>query len=486
MISRFRNQLAYVVGGVANSFALFLLIPYLVLRLSPTEYGIWSLFEVMTLFITMVTVGGQDVGLMRVYWGENAAPPRPLIGTVLIGALGISILISIMGILLISYPPLFTWLTQTFPIEFTSYMLMLVLFIGVMEGMFNLILGVLRVREQAVAYVTFSFGRMLLFLILVVFWVENGGGLEGALTGRLSAAVVGLVVGFLMILPHFDWVWHRPMWLRVIRYGLPLLPTHIATYILLASDRYILTAFTSGATVAAYSFMYKLATTLDIVVIRPFALEWAQRRFTIAASSTAHQGFNRVLLLFLWVSLTFALLIFAGTRFIYTWLDNPAYTAGMEYVPVILLGFVAYGLSYPLNLGMILKDRTQWLPPLSWLSALVCLALNFWWIPLFGMAGAAWATLVAYSLFSIAYAIGSQYLYPIRYPWEDIAKIVVCALVAGAGIYGVDGWLPTAAMLGTAIKVLWVLLWMGSIGYLLFGAMLQIRQPTVTMEQVEG
>lgn len=486
MISRFRTHLAYAVGGVANSFALFLLIPYLVLRLSPSEYGVWSLFEVMALLITMVALGGQDVGLLRSYWGEASDPPRPLIGTVLIGAIAINLLISLTGILLIYYPPLFDWLIRTFPIEVTPYLLLLVLSIGVMEGMFHLLLAVLRVREAAISYASLSFGRMVLFLVLAIGWVESGGNLEGALTGRLIAAIIGVVVGFIIIWPHFDWVWQRRIWVRVIRFGLPLLPTHIATYILLAADRYVLTAFTSSATVAAYSFMYKLATTVDIVIIRPFALDWAQRRYAIAARPDAHDGFNRALLLFLWVSFAFSLLVFSGTHLVYEWLNNPVYFSGMAYVPIILLGFIVYGLSYPLNIGMILKERTEWLPPLSWLSAIVCLGLNFWWVPLFGMAGAAWATLVSYAVFSIGYAIGSQYLYPIRYPWMDITKIVVVAIIAGAGIYGIDTFLPDAIWLGTIFKILWVLLSMGGVGYALFADLLHIRQSITTLERVEG
>jgi O-antigen/teichoic acid export membrane protein len=486
MLTRMRIHLAYAIGGVANSFALFLLIPYLVLRLTIEDYGSWNLFEVMILFITMVAGAGLDVGLIRSYWGENADPPRPLVGTVIIGNTIWGILLFGIGIGIILGLGQFNSVQEMLPSSFTTNTLILIVLIGVFEGWFNLLIAVLRVREQAIAYVIVTFGRMLLFLLFVVIAVESGGGISGALNGRFYATVMGTAITLIILLPHFNWEWHQPMWNRVVRYGLPLLPTNLAMYMLLASDRYVLTAFTSTQIVGIYGFMYKLATTLDIVVIRPFSLDWAQRRFSIANRPDAKEAFGKIALFFLWISLTFGLLVFAGTRFIYTWVDNPDYSQGIPYIPLILLGFVAYGLSYPLNIGMILKDRTDWLPPLSWISAIVCLGLNVWWIPLFGMAGAAWSTFVAYSIFTLTLAVASQRLFPIHYPWTQILKVLGVALLAGAGVYTVDLVFQIGVWMGTTVKTLWVMGLMLAIGYPLFGQYLPVKRPTYAMGKSEG
>ncbi len=485
MLTRFRLHLAYAIGGVANSFALFLLIPYLVLRFTTEEYGSWNLIEVMILFITMVGTAGLDVGLIRAYWGDNADPPRPLVGTVIIGSVAWGVLLGAIGAAIIFGLGSFPAVLAAFGESFSTQILLLVVTIGVIEGWFNLLIAVLRVREQAFAYVFVTFGRMVLFLAFVVFAVESGGGITEALNGRLYATLVGTAVTLVMLLPHFDWEWHTPMWNRVVRYGLPLLPTSLAMYVLLASDRYILTFFTSTQIVGIYGFMYKLATTLDIVVIRPFSLDWAQRRFTVANRPDARDAFGNIALFFLWGSLTFGLLIFSGTQLIYMWVGNPDYSLGLPFVPLILLSFVAYGLSYPLNIGMIIKDRTDWLPPLSWVSAIVCIGLNLWWIPLFGMAGAVWSTLVAYSVFTASLAIASQRLFPIRYPWVDIFKVLVVAATAGASVYVIDALLPAAIWPGTVIKVLLVSSLMLTIGYVHFGRYLPKRTAYI-MENANG
>lgn len=486
MLTRFRIHLAYAIGGVANSLALFLLIPYLVLRLSVADYGTWVLFEVLTLLITMVASAGIDVGLIRSYRGENADPPRALVGTVIIGSTIWGAVLFLIGAglyFLITTVPL---LQTILPPTFAPNALLLVMVIGVTEGWFNLLIAILRVREQAISYALVTFGRMILFAIFVVIGIEGGGGLMGALTGRLLAAILGVAGVLILILPHFDWEWHRSMWTRVMRYGLPLLPSNLAAYLLFAADRYILTAFTSTQVVGIYSFMYKLATSLDIIIIRPFSLDWAQRRFTVATRPDAAHAYGRIALLFLWVALALALLLFSATRAIYTWLADPIYEEAIPYIPIILLALIAYGLSYPLNIGMILKDRTDWLPPLSWMSAIVCVGLNLWWIPLFGIAGAAWATLISYSVYTIGYAIASQRLYPIHYPWADVLKLLVSTLVAGAGIYAIDFLMPTAIVVGTILKVIWISGWMGGIGYLLFGHYLPLNRLAYRLEKSKG
>jgi len=62
-----KANLIYAFGNIANSAALFLLVPYLVNAFTPEEYGAWSIFEIAILFLNMLILTGLDVGLMREY-----------------------------------------------------------------------------------------------------------------------------------------------------------------------------------------------------------------------------------------------------------------------------------------------------------------------------------------------------------------------------------------------------------------------------------
>src|SRR5204862_3240041 len=58
-------------------------------------------------------------------------------------------------------------------------------------------------------------------------------------------------------------------------------------------------------------------------------------------------------------------------------------------------------------------------------GAAVNVAANYFLIPSMGMAGAAWATLLAYCAMAVMLYFIVQRVYPIRYEWERIMKIAL-------------------------------------------------------------
>jgi O-antigen/teichoic acid export membrane protein len=460
-----KANVAYALGNAANSAALFLLVPFLVNTLSPIEYGAWSLFELGILLLNMAILAGMDVGLMREYWFLEGEPERRrLIGTVLIAA-------SVWGVGLSGTLGATLWLLQgQFDIFSTSQLtpdwVVIILAIGILEAIFALLLTLFRIREQASLFVALSLGRMVLFLTMAITGVWLGGGLSAALFSRLLASLAGVIGGGLLIREYlaveYDWQQFR----RVLRYGLPLLPASLASYILFASDRYMLQHFSTLEKVAIYSFAYKIATILDVIVTRPFAMDWAPRRFKIATAADAPRKYAQVLVLYAFVAIGFALVVIALTPPLYAWLVPPLYQAGIGAVPVILAAYVIYGLSYPLNIGIMLKDRTNYLPVVSWIAAGVCLLLNTWLIPRFGMLGAAWATVVAYIFWTVSIAWISLRLYPVPYSPRQIGWVVLMGVVGYGGIWGVEqtgvdfNW-----ALVLAFKGIWIVLVLGLTGY---------------------
>ncbi len=449
-----RANVAYAIGSAANSLALFLLIPFLVNALPTEAYGAWALFEVAILLLSMTVLGGMDVGLMREYWFlENEEARRALSGTVVGAMLLWGALVVLGGSAGMGLVLQRGWGASLLPAGLSYTVLWLVMGIGYAEALFSLLLSLFRIREQAVPFVVLSVGRMILFLVGAVVGVEEVGGVTGALAGRFVAAVVGVAVAAFFtrrfMAPTFD----RQRLRAVVRYGLPLLPTNVAMYLLFASDRYVLQWASTLEVVGIYSFAYKVATTLDVLVIRPFSIDWAPRRFAIAARPAAPQQYAKVLLIYMFAAGGFALLILASSGMVYRWVAPPTYQAGLAVIPILLLAYFLYGLSYPLNVGIMLKDQTHLLPLISWITAGVCVGLNLLWVPRFGMVGAAWATVVAYALQTSGLTWFSLRVYPIPYPKGPLLGFVGALLTAFAGLVGLDALLGG----GDGMVVAWVL-----------------------------
>lgn len=397
---------------------------------------------------------------MREYWFlPNETKRAELTGSVILAVSLWGGMVFVSGVLLVKGG-------IHFSLPFTPFTLTVVLAIAWAESVFTLFLNLFRIREQAITFVTLSVGRMIGFMALSIGLVNFGYGLPGALLGRLLATLLALSGAIARGFRHITLRVNKGFLKRVIRYGLPLFPTNLASYILLASDRYILQHFSTLENVAIYTFAYKIAATLDVLITRPFALDWAPRRFKIATQNDAPRKYEQALFFYLWIAILFGLCVIVLTPLFYTWIAPRTYWSGMKLVPLILLANLIYGLSYPLNVGIMLKDRTQYLPIIGWIAAVACLGLNVWWIPRYGMWGAAWATIVAYSIWTGGIAWVSLRLYPVRYSLQRVGIMLIAGSTGYIGIQALGKVLAYHNTVVGALGLMWVL-GVGSMSFLL-------------------
>lgn len=440
-----RANVIYAVGSLANGLALFILLPYFVNALSQEQYGIWALLEITILFISMFMLTGLDVGMLRQYWFLNdAQQQRVLIGSALIG-------VSVWGIFLAVMFGAAAWVWKmgfgAYPFGVSATDVLLTISIGGTEALFTLYLSILRAREQPIGFAGFSLFRMILFIAAAVTGVALGGGVTGALFGRLFSGFITLAIVTFALRTAFKLEFNRPLFWAMARYGLPLLPANIAGYFLFASDRYFLSAFTTPAIVAVYNFAYKISASLDILITRPFATDWAARRFQIAASSNPQVRYMWAIVLYLYAALGTALLIWIGSPLLYAWIAPLEYHTGLALIPVLLAAYLAYGLSYPLNIGLIIKDQTRWLPFINGGATILYVLLNLWLVPRYQMAGAAWATLFAYSVMTMTLFVFSQYYYPIKVSLQPFVTI-------GIGVIAVLLWSMVSSSLAITLPLM--------------------------------
>jgi O-antigen/teichoic acid export membrane protein/transcriptional regulator with XRE-family HTH domain len=452
---------AYALGSISNGIALVLLVPILVNTLTSREYGAWAIYEVSIYILITFFSLGLEVGLMREYWHlDTPESRRRLISTILIAALVWGGIFYAIGLFIVNIVAAGSILGNS------SSAAMWVPTIAWTESVLLILLSVFRIRQQAIAYALLSIGRMMLFMSGAIAFVMLDYGVDGALAGRFLGGIVALVAALFLLRKQLGLYLDRVMLRQAVRYGLPLFPYNVASYVLLASDRYMLEYFATLEIVALYAFAYKVATALDVIVIRPFNTDWAARRFQIATRDDAGVQYARVQVLFPLVAVGFSLLLLSGTPVIYHLVAPPEYLAGMSVVPLILLAFMLWGMEGPVNIGIMLKGHTQYMPLVGWIAAAVCLVLNFWWIPEYGMVGAAWSTIIAYGVHTLALHVLSQRFYPLRFPFFQFSLVVVAGLLGYGGITFLDS--VSDLLVSTVLKVLWTMLIIGIAAALLW------------------
>ncbi len=396
---------------------------------------------------------------MREYWFlENERARTRLAGTVMLAAIVWGVILT--GVL----TGLVVFFGAARLVEATPQIAILALLSAFLETIFGFALNLFRIREEPKKFVALSIGRLLLFMTSSIALISAGLGLTGAITGRALADAVALLIGMLLTRRYYAFCFDRAMLKRVVSYGLPLLPTNLAAYILLASDRYFLQFYTSPVVVGIYSFAYKIVSVFDVFITRPFALDWAPRRFKIATFNDAPKRYANVLIAYLFVAILGVLVIIACAPFFYDRLAPPVYLEGLKVLPILLLAALVYSLSYPLNIGIVIKDKTSYAAVIGIIAAIACIVLNFWLIPSQGMLGAAWATVLAYVVWTGGVTVVSLRLYPVPYSWKRLLLVGATALLGYAGLQ----WsmqlkgLPSFIMLATRLS--WLAVVFGTTG----------------------
>jgi len=214
-----------------------------------------------------------------------------------------------------------------------------------------------------------------------------------------------------------------------LSFGLLMIPSLLAGWIMGMSDRYFLSFYGELSDVGIYSLGYKFGKLLEILIVWPFQLAWPAFSFSISADSNHTQMYARTLTYLLGV-LIFALLgLSLMGRPLLQLIVHHDYVEAYKIIPLIALSYVFSGIHYCVSPGIHLSGNTRYLPVVTFSACLINILLNIIFIPHFGMIGAAWATVVSFGILGIATFLLSTIVYPIAYEYARITKLCVSGLL---------------------------------------------------------
>lgn len=196
---------------------------------------------------------------------------------------------------------------------------------------------------------------------------------------------------------------------------------------------------------------YKLAVLITIF-IQVFRMGAEPFFFNQSKEENAPRTYARVMKFFvivcsfIWLGIVVNLPLI---KYIGAGKNAALYEEGLSIVPILAMGSVFLGIYYNLSVWYKLTNKTLTGAWITLIGAVITIALNIWWIPLFGYNGSAWANFVCYAfMMVISYKLGQKH-YPIPYVTKKlIAYLVIVTLlflIHKAFVYFVSSfWLGTA------------------------------------------
>jgi len=131
----------------------------------------------------------------------------------------------------------------------------------------------------------------------------------------------------------------------------------------------------------------------------------------------------------------------------------------LEVVPLLALGNIFLGIYYNLSIWYKLTNKNHIGAYITVIGAIITFLLNYWLIPVWHYAGAAFATFSCYLFMMIAsYRIGKKY-YPVPYATKKLSAYIILVLLIYGFHRGLMFFLPDQ---------IWISLLIGALLFLLF------------------
>jgi O-antigen/teichoic acid export membrane protein len=431
-----KDTAVYGLSTIVGRFLNFLLVPYYTNVLAPDALGVYSNVYAYLAFMNIVYLYGTDVAFMK-YAAFEKSSKKTIFSTAYLSVFATSVFLTL--ILLAFRAPLenLTRLSGGYEDIFPF-----VVFVLYFDAIAVIPFANLRLERKTTRFALIKLANILINLGLNILFISYFKmGIKGIFLANLIASAFTFVAVLPEIFRYFDFSFNFPFWKKILKFGLPYLPASMAAMLVQVADRPILLELQGKEAVGIYSANYKLGIFM-MLFVSMFQYAWQPFYLNNAKEPNAKNIFAKVMTIFLvvasviWITLSLfiddivRIEILSGRYFI-----GENYWSGTFIVPMILLAYVFNGINVNLQAGFYIEEKTKYLPVVTFVGAAINIISNLLLIPVYGIFGAALATLFSYAAMSLVSFTLTRKFYPIKYEYGKIVSMLLLLAVATVGYY---------------------------------------------------
>lgn len=385
-----KESFTYLVANIINAAIPFLLLPFLTTHLSPADYGLLALFQVLTTAVTPFIGLNFDSTLGRYYFDYNQQSLRKLLSN--------GIVITIVSAVVIALIFFSFSLTISKISEFPNGWLWSVVLFSFLQKVIEIPLALWRVQRHPLKYATLRVLRTLfdigLSVAIILIW---NLGWEGRMAGQLIAVFIfgGYSLFYLIKLSSWRLSWNRKEMFKIFQFGLPLIPHELGAFIIAFSDRLFISHMVGMEATGIYSVGYQIGLVIGLLQ-NSFNQAWVPWFYSKLEEGKIETKLNIVRITYVYnlamLALVFAL--FLLKPFIFLLLGKNFVNAG-QFILWIALGFAFNGMYKMVVNYLFFVKKTYLIGGLTIFTAALNIILNYLLINKYGAIGAAYATAMA-------------------------------------------------------------------------------------------
>ncbi|HFJ9471298.1 oligosaccharide flippase family protein [Bacillus cereus group sp. Bc065] len=385
-------------------------------KLTPNEYGEYTLVITMAGFINSVAFQWIRLGVLRFYSSKQYDQVKFQ-----------STIINLY--LIVVFVVLFVSIFIYFVVGMKSALL--VMLITCFQAWFELNLDVSRAKLMPKVYGIIMLVKTLIFVMIAyIFIILDYGS---------SALFIGIIVSYLIsTILYYKKLWSNHFRLyyvekdilkQLLSYGLPLTILLGLEYFVSFSDRYIISYFKGEALAGSYAISYdfvKQIVWIPFTVINSATYPILVKLQNEGKEKDLKIKLEETLKVLLLINIPIMIILMFFIPVISQYFIGPQFREHTILIaPVITVATFILGMNYYyfyLSFQLMKKTNIQLIVAIS--VTVINLGLNIIFIPIWGILGAAYATLIAYTLGTILSIVCTKNMFSLPLPLGIFIKIL--------------------------------------------------------------
>lgn len=427
ILDTFFTSFPSIVGLLSGFFIMIFITKFI----GATGYGIWTQFQVTFSLVSPLLCLNFGSSIPRFLVGNKE---KEYLGKVFYSAI-VSILI--LTILVGSFFYLFKESLANFLFgkkELGIIIILLVIFL-IFKNLSNQGEHFLMAQRHAKEWTLIS---------LVIFVVTTGlVALTAVVAKNIVTTIAVLVIIEGIVLGVFlGFIWKKGIVpakpdfssiVPLLKFGIPLMIANAGYWIIQSSDRYLIKYFLDISQVGLYSVGYSLAFILIFfwAILRSVLLPDLSALFDEGKIREFEIRFSRVFKYGVAFSVPGAIGLSVLAKPLIKIFSSPEFLPAANVLIIISIGVFFYGVFLLFTTLLSVLKKLRLLNSIWIFMAILNIGLNFWWIPKFGIIGAAYSTSAAFLAGALLIILYSRAHFKIIFKKEWIIKIIIASTLMG-------------------------------------------------------
>ena len=405
-----KNSILYTLSTIISKAVSFLLLPIFTTYLSKTDYGVLGLITSI-LVITNIFIGLKPSLFFIV---KTPQLEKKTISEYIFNSFILAIYTFLIGMIILVI------IRNLFFTELETYIFILIAFMSLFMVINEIIEVIFQVEKEAIKYSIYQLARVFLSMILALFFIIL---LKMGWKGKYFADIITFFIfGIFAIFYLYKYKYIKSKidfnkQRELFNYLFPL-TFHVLGLVLMNSiDRIFLANMIGLESVGIYTIAYTIGSILGIIhdaLLKVWSPEFYSRiKSNDLKIRIKLLKFQYIYIIFSFITFSIFLLLYP---FIFHLMVNAKFESAINIIPIIALGLTFESIrkifiGYHYN-----KGKNKRIAFLTLSAGIVNALLNYFLIPLYGIEGAAYATVLSYFCVLVLTVIDVNYIETI--PWN--------------------------------------------------------------------